>query len=141
MRDPEFVELRNRFLFGVLISIVFFVPVILFLYRFYANSDVFTLINDKKTFTMLVTSNDCDNCKMAEESLKKYDIDYKILNSDTAKDYGDIMNKLQIDNANKDYPIIVYIENGVMKSNLFNITDEKIIDDFLTFHKISNSQF
>ena len=88
---------------------------------------------------MLVTSNDCDNCKMAEESLKKYDIDYKILNSDTAKDYGDIMNKLQIDNANKDYPIIVYIENGVMKSNLFNITDEKIIDDFLTFHKISNS--
>lgn len=138
MRDPEFISLRNRFLIGVLVSVVFAVPLIFFIYKSYANSDVLTLLNNKETFTILVTSNKCENCELVSDILDDYDIDYKELNSDRNKEYQEIMKKLGIENKREVYPILVYVEDGSMKANLFDITGKEMIGDFLEFHKISN---
>lgn len=138
MKDPEFIDLRNKFLIGVLISVVLAVPLIIFFYKSYASSDVLTLINSKETFTILVTSDECENCKLVSDILDDYDIEYKKLNSDRNKDYQEIMTKLGIENKREVYPILVYVEKGSMKANLFDITGKEMIGEFLEFHKISN---
>lgn len=138
MKDPEFVQLRNKFFIGVIISLAIAVPLIIFLYKSYASSDVLTLINKKETFTILVTSNDCDNCELVSDILDDYDVDYKKLNRDKTKDYNEIMKKLDIENKREVFPIIVYVEDGNMKANLFDISSEKMVSEFLNFHKIIN---
>ena len=40
MRDPEFVELRNKFFFGMLVVIIFAIPIMIFLVKTYGSSSV-----------------------------------------------------------------------------------------------------
>lgn len=138
MKDPEFVQLRNRFFLGVIISLAVAIPLIIFFYKSYANSDVLNLINKKETFTLLITSNNCDNCKLVKDALDSHDVDYKKINRDTTKDYDTIIQKLQIENKREVYPIVVYVEDGSMKANLLNISSSEMVGEFLTFHKLVN---
>ena len=70
MRDPEFIELKNRFLFGVGIVILFAIPIMIFLVKTYGTSSVLNKINDDETFTILVTAKSCDNCNLVKDILK-----------------------------------------------------------------------
>lgn len=140
MRDPEFIELRNKFLLGMLIVLVFAIPIIIFLVKTYGDSNVLSKINKNETFTVLVTSNDCDKCELVNDILKKNDVKYAKLNSYTNKDYEEIMQKLEIENKRDEFPILVYVEEGQMKANLFSIDNEEMVIDFLNFHKLNNSK-
>lgn len=140
MRDPEFIQLRNRFLFGVLIVLVFAVPIIIFLVRTYGSSNVLSKINKDDTFTILVTSNDCDKCKLVNDILKENNVKYSKLNRSTNKDYDEIMQKLDIENKREEYPILIYVKDGEMQANLFSIETESNVTDFLEFHGLNNSK-
>lgn len=138
MRDPEFISLRNRFFTGVLIALLFSVPLFIFLYKSYSNSDAMTMINKKKTFVMLVVSNDCKSCELVDDKLKDNGIDAVKVNSDTNKDYDEIMAKMNIINKREKFPIIVYVEEGNMKANLFDVDSEQSINEFIKFHGLTN---
>ena len=140
MRDPEFVELKNKFFIGMGIVILFAIPIMIFLIKTYGNSDVLNKINKKDSFTILVTSRDCDNCSMVSSTLKKNDVMFVKLNSATNKNYEEIMRKLTIENKSNEFPFVVYVDEGVMKANLFSIESEKDVVEFVEYHGLNNSK-
>lgn len=140
MRDPEFVELKNKFFIGMGIVILFAIPIMIFLIKTYGNSDVLNKINKKDSFTILVTSRDCDNCSMVSSTLKKNDVKFVKLNSATNKNYEEIMRKLTIENKSNEFPFVVYVDEGVMKANLFSIESEKDVVEFVEYHGLNNSK-
>ena len=140
MRDPEFVELKNKFFIGMGIVILFAIPIMIFLIKTYGNSNVLNKINKKDSFTILVVSKDCDNCSMVNSALKKNDVKYVKLNSSTNKNYEEIMKKLTIENKSNEFPFIVYVDEGIMKANLFSIESEKDVVEFVEYHGLNNSK-
>ncbi|MBQ3511292.1 MAG: hypothetical protein IJA30_03250 [Bacilli bacterium] len=140
MRDPEFIELKNKFFIGMGIVILFAIPIMIFLIKTYGNSNVLNKINKKDSFTILVVSKDCDNCSMVNSALKKNDVKYVKLNSSTNKNYEEIMKKLTIENKSNEFPFIVYVDEGIMKANLFSIESEKDVAEFVEYHGLNNSK-
>ena len=133
MKDPEFIELRNRFFAGVFVSLLFIIPLFIFMYKTYISSDAMTMINNKKTFVMFVVSNNCSECDLVKDLLKDKNIKFTTVNSDTNKDYSAIMSRMTILNKKEKYPFIVYVEYGKMKANLFDITSESDLDEIFSF--------
>lgn len=136
MRDPEFVQLRNRFLLGVVISLCLAVPLILFFYKSYMGSSAINKINKKEDFVLLITSNDCSECKKVGDILENNDVKFSKMNVSITKDSNLVMKKLGITNNREVYPIVVYIKNGKMVANLYVENNEKEVEEFLKFHKI-----
>lgn len=139
MKDPEFIELRNRFLIGILIAVIFSVPLFVFVYKTFSSPQVLTKIEKGDTFSILIVAEECENCKLVENILDNKDIKYLKVNKSTNKDYASIMEKLGIKNKNDSFPIIVYVKDGKMVGNLMNIDSEKEVEGFLNFHKIISS--
>lgn len=140
MRDPEFIQLRNRFLFGVGLVILFMIPITIFLVKTYGVSSVLTKVNRKETFTIVVTSKNYDNCKLVYDILKDNDVKFVKLNSSTNKNYEEIMQKLNIVNKREEFPVIIYVKDGVMQANLFSINSEKMVLDFIEYHGLNNTK-
>lgn len=140
MRDPEFIQLRNRFLFGVGLVILFMIPITIFLVKTYGVSSVLTKVNRKETFTIVVTSKNCDNCKLVYDILKDNDVKFVKLNSSTNKNYEEIMQKLKIVNKREEFPVIIYVKDGIMQANLFSINSEKMVLDFIEYHGLNNTK-
>lgn len=136
MRDPEFVQLRNRFLLGVVISLCLAVPLILFFYKSYMGSSAINKINKKEDFVLLITSNDCSECKKVGDILENNDVKFSKMNVSITKDSNLVMKKLGITNNREVYPIVVYIKSGKMVANLYVENNEKEVEEFLKFHKI-----
>lgn len=140
MRDPEFVELRNKFFFGMLVVIIFAIPIMIFLVKTYGSSNVLTKIEKDEDLVILVTANTCDNCDLFKDILKDKDIKFSKLNSSTNKDYSEIMRKLDIENKREEFPILIYVEDGEMIANLFSIDSKEKVEDFIEFHGLNNSK-
>ena len=140
MRDPEFIELKNRFLFGVGIVILFAIPIMIFLVKTYGTSSVLNKINDDETFTILVTAKSCDNCNLVKDILKDNNVKFVKLNSSTNKNYEEIMKKFKLENKREEYPILIYVKDGEMQANLFSIDTKENVEDFIEFHGLNNSR-
>ena len=140
MRDPEFVELRNKFFFGMLVVIIFAIPIMIFLVKTYGSSSVLTKIEKDEDLVILVTANTCENCDLVKDILKDKDIKFSKLNSSTNKDYSEIMRKLDIENKREEFPILIYVEDGEMIANLFSIDSKEKVEDFIEFHGLNNSK-
>lgn len=138
MKDPEFVTFKNKILISMGLVILFAIPIMFFLVRTYGTSSVLNKINKKESMTILVVSKDCDNCSMAKATLKDSGVKFVKLNSSTNKNYKEIMRKLNIENEKEEFPIIIYVDNGVMKANLFSIESEKDVLGFIDYHGLNN---
>ncbi len=140
MRDPEFIELKNRFLLGVGIVVLFAIPIIIFLVKTYGTSSVLNKINKDETFTILVTAKECDNCKLVSSILKDYDVEFVKLNSSSNKNYEEIMKMIKLENKREEFPVLIYIKDGEMQANLFSIDSKEKVEDFIEFHGLNNSR-
>ena len=140
MRDPEFIELKNRFLFGVGIVILYQIPIMIFLVKTYGTSSVLNKINKDETFTILVTANSCDNCNLVKDILKDNNVKFVKLNSSTNKNYEEIMKKFKLENKREEYPVLIYVKDGEMQANLFSIDTKEKVEDFIEFHGLNNSR-
>lgn len=136
MRDPEFVQLRNRFFLGVAISLCLTIPIFFFLYKSYIGSSVITKLNKKEEMVLLITSNKCDKCNQVRDILDDKKIKFYKMNVDTTKDSADVLKRLGITNERNIYPIVVYIKDGEMVANLVVSNKISEVNEFLKFHKI-----
>ena len=50
------------------------------------------------------------------------------------------MKKLTIENKSNEFPFIVYVDEGIMKANLFSIESEKDVVEFVEYHGLNNSK-
>lgn len=136
MRDPEFVQLRNRFFLGLAISLCLAIPIFFFLYKSYISSSVITKLNKKEEMVLLITSNKCDKCNQVRDILDDKKIKFYKMNVDTTKDSADVLKRLGITNERNIYPIVVYIKDGEMVANLVVSNKISEVNEFLKFHKI-----
>ena len=133
MRDPEFIVLRNRFLIGLVIFIVFITLIIMVFNRFYGHysGEVYDMISDNKTLVFLQTSNDCELCDSVKDILDKNNINYEEVTMSLKDRHEDIYRLLDIDSKKITPPSLFYIKNGDVVSYLNNISSENEVNDFI----------
>ena len=140
MKDPEFILLRNRFVLIVLISLIFIIPsILLFINKFSVNKlEINTKLNKKETFLVLITSNDCQNCKNIKSLFKENNIKYLELNKDSSNQYKEILNKLQLDSTKTKSPTLIYVLKGKNYSYLENEKDfeKESLNNFLNIYNL-----
>lgn len=135
MDNPEFIELRNRFLFGLLIAaIVVFVGILLFSQKFGdMRSDALENINSKKTFLLFVVdSKNCSNCTTIGKELDNLNVRYVKYNLYRSKDFDDLCFKLRINQDHLKAPSLIYIKDGNKVGSIFNISNEEVVSQFLS---------
>ena len=136
MRDPEFIELRNRFLIGLVVSLLFTVPIFLIFYnRITPNSSkIMNKIKKEESFFLLVTEKNCKSCTKYHNLLKKIDIQYEEMNKNKDKNYQDTLKLLEIAESDVEIPCLIYIEKGVLISSLPNIQSEEELNTFISYY-------
>ena len=133
MKDPEFIELKNRVLLGIGICILLLVPLFLFMHNTLIDdrSYVIKRIDNKDTFLILVTDNNCKYCKYFETKLKDSNIDYNKINIDKDSNYPYLLQKLDISSSEIIPPSIIHIVDGSLFSTLVDIKTEEAINQFI----------
>ncbi len=134
MDSEEFIELRNRFLFGLLIAGICSFLLIFLLASKLGNYDskVLKEINRKKTFFVLLTnSKDCSKCDNYLKKIDKLDVVYYNYDLSKENDYTDFLKKIDLSENVVVTPAIIYIKNGEMVANIMDINDDEVFDEFI----------
>ena len=133
MRDPEFIEMRNKFILGMTVLILFGIPFLIFITRKFMveTSPILKGIDNAETMIVFVEKADCSNCKMVNDTLKSYGIKYKKINSSSDRNYGKILHKLDITTTDIDEPTLMYIDEGKYYAALVSIKSEEEVVNFL----------
>lgn len=138
MKDPEFIELRNKFLLGLGIFIIFAIPIFFFVRNklYMPDSKIIKSLNKKDSMVILIVENKCDRCNKSKNVLNELNVNYFILNKDTERDYNNIIRKLNIEDEVQ-VPAIIYVDEGKLYSYIYNIRNEKEITDFVENYNLN----
>ena len=144
MKDPEFNQLKNRFILALIISLIIVIPLaLIFINKFsFKSAQLVKSLNNKENLFVFVTKEDCSSCKKVKEILEVRAEFIKrgayILNEKDQEEYQKILHyfSLNIDKIN--LPMLIYVEDGQMYANIDSINDEKTITDFLQTYKLEN---
>jgi uncharacterized membrane protein len=139
MRDEEFIQLRNKFLFGLTIFIIFAIP-IFFLLRnkmFIPDSKIIKSLKNKDSMVILIVDNKCNRCDKSKEVLTKLDVNYFILNKSTNRDYNRILRKLELTEEDLEIPTIILVNEGKLYSYITNIKSKQEITDFVKNYNLN----
>lgn len=133
MKDPEFIDLRNRVLLGIGICLILFVPFYFFMHNKLLNnkSTILNKIDKEETFLVLVTNNKCKECKKYVNLLKNSTLSYNSINIDKDKNYEKIIEELDISSSDIIPPSIIYIYNGHLFATLTDIKNEEAVKSFI----------
>ncbi|MDD5888542.1 MAG: hypothetical protein PUC82_03530 [bacterium] len=138
MDNPEFIELRNRFLFGLFIAIIVVIcGILLFSKKFGdGNSSTLKAIYNNKTFLLfIVDSKNCTDCLEYKKLLDSSDVDYIEYNIYKAKDLEEVCFRLQIKQDNLKAPSLIYIEDGKKVGSVLGISSALEMNGFLENYK------
>ena len=138
MRDPEFIELRNKFLLGIGILIIFAIPIFFFVKNklYMPDSKIMKYLKKNDSMVILVIENKCDRCNKSREVLNELNVNYFILNKDTERDYNSIIRKLNIEDEIQ-VQSIIYVDEGNLYSYIYNIRNKKEITDFVENYNLN----
>lgn len=135
-RNIDYKALVIWVIFGIAL-IVF----VIFLYRtFFAtsfsNKEIDEIIANKGTQVIYVMNSDsdkCKNCAKIKKHLEDKSLNYKIYDVKKVgnSSYKKLLDNLSIDDKVFNYPAIIYIKDGSMYSNIINIEDTKVVDQFI----------
>ena len=136
MRDPEFIKLRNKFFIGVVVSLIFTVPLFLIFYNRLTpeTSKVIKRIEGEDTFYLLVVEKNCKNCSSMKNILKDQNVDYEIIDKNKDKKYSDTLKLLDLSSQEVETPCLIYIEQGNLIASLPSIQEEEEIITFMNNH-------
>ena len=139
MKDEEFIILRNRILIGLLIVIIFAIPTFFVIKNklLVKETSIIKQINNKENFVILVTKENCTNCKDYEKELKNLNVEYSTLKKDTSESYTKVLDKLSINENDIIPPTIIYVEEGILKSTLVDIKNNNEIKEFVENYELS----
>lgn len=137
MKDPEFIELRNKFLIGLGVVLLFCIPLFIFILKNFNNkeSDISKELKEDKSMLIFIESNNCSKCSLMNEALKKYGLKYYILNSDSSSEYEEMITSLDLDKKTMVAPAIIYVQNGKMYSNIVDIRSVDELNNFMKYVK------
>lgn len=136
MKDPEFIEMRNKFLLGLIIALIFSIPVFfIFKNKLVVNNELENKISKNKEVVLYINSNDCINCKKVKKYLDNNKIKYYTLGTSSNK-YKSIMNKIGVNEKKIIAPAIIYIEESELKAYIVNVNSKNEVNKFLETYNI-----
>ena len=120
--DEETKEILKKILIGIIISILIFVPMVLFFKNRFMNTETEVLkrINKKDTFFVLIYDNDTKINEL-NDYFKNNRIEYTKLNKSTDSNYDTILRKLEVSKEDIKVPSLLLIEEGKLYSYLNNV--------------------
>ena len=141
MKDPEFIALRNRFLLALAITLIFIIPMCIFVFNRFstAKSETLKNINQGKSIIIYLTKNKCSDCKKYKEVLDSNNVSYFELNIDKDSDFKEIMLKIEMSSKYATAPGIIYVAKGKMSANLVDIKSTEELNIFLEKHNLKNT--
>lgn len=140
MNDPEFIMLRNKFLIGILVALIFIIPLFLFFKnKIIDNEDIIKKIRNKETLIILVVENNCIECKNYQEQLDNNDITYIKVNKEKDKNYELILNELNMSYDDVTSPSIIYVKDKKVVATLTNMKSNEEINNFIINYKLEGN--
>lgn len=131
MKDSEFIQLRNRFLLALGITIIFIIPISLFVYNRFSNkSELLKNILDNKNLIIYLTKDKCTTCDKLKTVFTENNIPYYEVNIDRNDEYEEIMLRIGMSKSYVITPGIIYVEKGKMLVNMMEL-DENSLRSFL----------
>ena len=127
--SEEANELKKRFIFGIAVVLLFFIPaVFIFINKFNDSNDppIIKRIENKETFFIIVTNKDKKNLKEVTNVLNNKRLDYQIIDRSEASNYLKIMTKLQYSRDDIEEPTVIYVEEGKVYSALVNAKEKEL---------------
>lgn len=125
-KNEEWITMRNHFLIGFFIFLIFSILMIFFFINKFQirSSSLIKKIENKETFLLYVIEKDCRACKIGERALNKKNVAYEKLNKSNNRDYDDIL--IALEQENIQMPSLYYIVEGSVYSSLSDPTEEEI---------------
>lgn len=139
--NEELIELRNRLLIGIAVALVFCIPFLfIFINKFgYKPSKVLESLNEESKMVLLITGEECDNCRNTENILKENDVKYSLLNKDREIKYKEILRKIEVTESDVIVPTVIYIDEGKIYSSLAEPNVDELLS-FIDFYELSSSK-
>lgn len=136
MKDPEFIMLRNRFLFGLLVVLVFSIPLFFIFYnRFDVSPKLTRIIEKENEVLFLVIENDCSSCQKVEKELKKKKVKYYKLHRLKERKYSSLLEQLNLSESDITPPTIIYIKDKKVVSTLVQ-KEIAEVDEFIDYYQL-----
>lgn len=137
MKDPEFIELRNKFLLALLVALIFSVPIFfIFKNKLVSNNSIEDKINNNKNIVLYIVEDNCINCNKIKKYLDSNKIKYNMIYKNS-NDYQKTMNTMGVNKEKIISPAIMYIEETKLKSYIVDIKSEKEAEEFINNYKLS----
>ena len=136
MEDPELIELRNKFLLGIVVSLIIVIPFFFFFYNRLIPKEpkIIQKIKEEDSMLILVTKDYCGKCNTYQKSLKEKEISYEIVNSDKTVNYEEILSTLDIVKEDIEVPSLIYVKEGQTVAILADIQNEEEMFTFIDHH-------
>ncbi len=140
MKDPEVIELRNRFTIGICAAILFCIPAIFAFNNAFGNnhSKVYEMILKKDNFVVVLESKKCSKCDMVKSVLDSKGVSYFEFNIDKEDDYYKILKRFELDESQVKTPGIMFIVEGKLNSFMFDISKEDEVISYVELNKLGN---
>ncbi len=105
-------------------------------------SDVKKIIKEGKTAIIYVensNSKKCKNCKELKEYLDSKDINYVLydVNKNSKGSYKEMLQNLTINPNDFGYPGVIYVKEGQIYSDIINIKDTKVVEQFIKEYNLT----
>ena len=136
MRDSEFIMLRNRFLFGLLVIFIFFLPLFFIFYnRWNVSSKLKKIVEKEKEVIFLVIDNDCLNCQEIKNELKNKNVNYYKVHRIKDREYNSLLEYLNLSEKDITPPTIIYIKEKKVVSTLVQ-KEIAEVDEFIDYYQL-----
>ena len=136
MKDPEFIMLRNRFLLGLLVIFIFFIPLFFVFYNRWGVSYKLTkTIEKEKEVLFLVIDNDCSSCQEIKKELKNKKVKYYQVHRVKDREYSSLMERLHLSEKDITPPTIIYIKDKKVVSTLVQ-KEIAEVDEFIEYYQL-----
>ena len=138
MKDPELIELKNRFLLGIGLALLFCIPLFFFFKnRWNFSSKLVTKVKENEEIVFLIEKKNCPTCKEIEQELNRLQVNYSIINNTQTKEYDDLLLLIDIPKKEINPPTIMYIKEQKLVATLVDINDSEDIELFVDNYQLS----
>lgn len=138
MKDPEVIELRNRFTIGICAAILFCIPAIFAFNNAFGNnhSKPYKMILNKDNFILVLESRKCSKCDMVKSVLDSKEVSYFELNIDKEDDFYKILKRFNMNEEEVSTPGIMFIVEGKLYSFMFDIKSQEEVLNYIDLNKL-----
>lgn len=138
--DEELKHLRNRFFLGLAVSIIFLIPLIIFVVNKFGSTEqgIIKTINTKEDILLLVIEENCKSCQNIKKILKDKDVIYLEINKDRENNFQEILRKIDMVESDITPPTLIYLKEGKLYSSLVDPSDNEITT-YIDTNELSSS--